>query len=190
MRKVLISLAAAGTALAFATPASAQIFGNLGVGIGAPGYGYGQPGYGYGQPGYGYGYNNFGQAQALQARIDRVQYRINQLSRFTRGERTQRLRQESLNIERRLRVAASYGGLNSYEANDISYRISRLEQRVNYAMASGYPGYGYNGYGYNGTYGYNGAYGYGAGDDRYEAEHERWHETHDASRDEGDDDGD
>ena len=41
MRKLLISVAAAGAALAVASPASAQVFGNVGagLGIGAPGYG-------------------------------------------------------------------------------------------------------------------------------------------------------
>src|SRR3954452_1085309 len=74
MRKVLISLAAAGTALAFATPAAAQYYPQP-----QP-----QP-YGYGAPQYGYGYNNnYGQVRALQYRIDAVQRQINRLDRRDR----------------------------------------------------------------------------------------------------------
>lgn len=125
--------------------------------------------YGYGAPQqYGYGYNNgFGQVRALQARIDAVQYQIRQLDqrRVLRGESARRLRDESRNIERRLRSVSRYG-LNGYEASDIQTRIARLEQRVRYAMASRY---GYNRY--NGYNGYNNQYGSGGrdhGDDRDE----------------------
>ena len=70
MRKVLISLAAAGSALAFATPAAAQYYPQA------------QP---YGQP-YGYGYNNnYGQVRALQARINQVQRQIERLDRRDRS---------------------------------------------------------------------------------------------------------
>src|SRR3954447_10326672 len=139
MRKVLISLAAAGTALALATPAAAQYYPQP-----QP-----QP-YGYGAPQYGYGYNNnYGQVRALQYRIDAVQRQINRLDRRDRirDRSADRLREESRGIERRLQRAAQYG-LNPYEANDIQARIARLEQRVNYALASRngrYGGYGYNG---------------------------------------------
>lgn len=155
MRTLIISLAAAGAALAVASPASAQYYG------GQP-YGYGQ-GYGYN----GYGYNNYGQVRALQARIDAVQWQINRLDRYNgiRDDRADRLRDESRQIERRLHQAARYG-LNPYEANDIQVRIARLESQVQYASANRYGGYGgYNGYnkGYNNGYGYNGAY-YGGHD--------------------------
>jgi hypothetical protein len=155
MRKLIISLAAATAALAVASPASAQVYGNLGVGLGvggyaAPGYGYGQ-GYGYN----GYGYNNYGQVRALLARIDAVQWQIKRLDRYNAiGDgRADRLRRESRQIEGRLRNAARYG-LNPYEANDIQMRIARLESQVQYASANRYGGYGngYNGYGYNGGY--------------------------------------
>ena len=145
MRKLLISLAAAGSAIALATPASAQIFGNIGVGLGSPGYGYN-----------GYGYNNYGQVRSLQYRIDAVEHQINRLDRYDRiGDRqADRLRWEANSIERRLRIVARYG-LNPYEAQDINVRIARLEQRVQFAMASRYGRYGYNnGYGYNGYDGY------------------------------------
>ena len=143
MRKILISLAAAGAALAIASPASAQYY------PGQPyGYGYGQP-YGYGYNGYGY--NNYGQVRSLQYRIDAVERQINRLDRYNPvGNRAaDGLRREANRIEDRLHRAARYG-LNPYEANDIQVRIARLEQRVQYASAYGYR-YGYNGY--NGYYG-------------------------------------
>lgn len=148
MRKLLISLAAAGAALVVASPAAAQYYPQQ--------YGYGQ-GNGYN----GYGYNNYGQVRALQARIDAVQWQISRLDRYNgiRDGAADRLREESRRIEHRLHQAARYG-LNPYEANDIQMRIARLEQRVQYASANRYGRYGrgYNGYG---NYGY-----YGERDDR------------------------
>lgn len=131
MRKVLISLAAAGAALVVASPASAQYYG------GQP-YGYGQ---GYGSNGYGYG--NYGGVRTLQARIDAVQWQINRLDRYNgiRDGRADRLREESRRIERRLHQAARYG-LNPYEANDIQMRIGRLESQLQYASANRYGRYG------------------------------------------------
>ena len=146
MRKLVLSLAAAGAALAVASPASAQYYG------GQQPYGYGQ-GYGQGYGYNGYGYNNYGQVRALEARINAVQSQINRMGRYGRMRGTDRLREESRQIERRLHQA-SRSGLNPYEANDIQMRIARLEQRVQYASASRYGSYGrgYNGYGYNGAY--------------------------------------
>ena len=59
MRKVLISLAVAASALTVAAPASAQ----------------------YAPRGNAYGYNNYGHVRALQARIDDVQQQINRLDK-------------------------------------------------------------------------------------------------------------
>ena len=128
MRKLIISLAAAGTALGLASPAAAQYY---------PGQSYygGQP-YGYGYNGYGYG--NFGAARALQARIDRIEWQINRLGDW-RGEH---LRREAERLERRLNEHAR-NGLNPYEVQDISFRIDRLEQQVRYAYSYGYGRYGY-----------------------------------------------
>src|SRR5438270_4228567 len=133
MRNYLISLAAAGSALAFATPAAAQYYQQP--------YGYGGQGYGYGNGYNGYGYNNWGEARALQARIDRIEWQIGRIG----DGRAERLRWEAERIERRLREHAR-NGLNPYEVQDISYRINRLEQQVRYAASYGYGGYG-NGYG-------------------------------------------
>ena len=132
MRKVLIALATAGAAIAFATPASAQY--------------YPQPAYGapYGNA---YGYNNWGQTRALQVRIDAIQRQINMLDRRDRirDRSADQLRREARSVEQRLHRAERFG-LNPYEANDIQVRIARLEQRVQYSMASRYGRYGYNSY--------------------------------------------
>lgn len=138
MRKFVLSLAAAGAALAFATPAAAQYYPQ-------PPQAYGYNGYGYN----GYGYNGFGQVRALQARINAVENQIRRLDRrdMIRDKRADRLKDEANSIEKRLRRAARYG-LNPREANDIQVRIARLEQRVQYAVGNGYGRYGYS-YGYD-----------------------------------------
>ena len=112
MRTFLISLAAATSALAVATPASAQYFpvpqGNA----------------------YGY-HNNYGQARRLDARIDAIQRQINRLDRrdILSDREAERLRRQSREIERRLHFAAR-NGLHPQERFDIERRIARLEQRL------------------------------------------------------------
>ena len=93
MRKVLISLAAAGLALAFATPAAAQYYP-------AP-----QP---YGNA---YGYNNYGQVRSLQVRIDNLQRRIEVLRdrRLISRNEANGLRSDARELERRLRFAGRNG---------------------------------------------------------------------------------
>ena len=117
MRKVILSVAAAASALAIAAPASAQYYP-------AP-----QPPYGNA---YGY-HNNHGGVRGLQVRIDRLQQRIARFdSRDRISEReARRLREESRDIERRLYNSARDGrGLSQREYASISYRIQRLEQRI------------------------------------------------------------
>ena len=156
MRKVLISLAAAGAALAVATPAAAQYYPQ---GYGSGGYGSG----GYGSGGYGYN-GNYGGVRALQARINSLQYRIRLLDRrdAIRDRSADRLREEANRIENRLHRAARYG-LNPYETNDIERRMARLEQRVQYASANRYGRY--DGHDRGGYYGY--------GDDRRDHDGDR-----------------
>ena len=110
MRKVILSLAAAGTALAFATPAAAQ----------------------YRQPyGNAYGYNNYGQVRALQARIDNIQRQIERLraQRLLSRDEVNGLRSDLRDLERRL-YSRSRNGLNYQELRTIEVRIARLEQHV------------------------------------------------------------
>jgi hypothetical protein len=117
MRKVILGLLAVGTALVAASPAAAQAYG-------AP----------YGNA---YGYNNYGQVRSLQARLDNVERQIRRFDRrdAIRNDRADRLRAEANQIENRLHRAGR-NGLNGYEANDISNRIARLEQRVQYSLAN------------------------------------------------------
>ena len=155
MRKVLIALAAAGSALAVASPASAQY--------------YPQPqpyGQAYGYNGYGQnGYGGYGQVQQLQQRIDALQNRIRWMDRANvlRDHSADRLKEEARDIEKRLRKSSRYG-LNPYELNSIQLRLARLEQRVQFASNARYGrgGYGYNNGGYYGDRDRDGR------DDRYE----------------------
>src|SRR6476619_4979755 len=103
MRKLIVSVAAAGAVLAFATPAAAQYYPQP-----QP---YGQP-YGYGAPyGNAYGYNNYGQVRPLQVRVDAIQRQIRMLDRrnVIRDNSADRLRRDANAIERRLRSAARNG---------------------------------------------------------------------------------
>ena len=114
MRKFVLSIAAAGAAIAFATPAAAQYYP-------AP------QGYGYG---YGQNYN-YGQVRSLQVRINNLQRRIARLdSRDRISEReARRLRNDARELERRLHFAAR-NGLHPVEAQRIEFRLARLEQRL------------------------------------------------------------
>jgi len=162
MRKFVLSLAAAASALAVAAPAAAQYYP-------AP-------------PVQGYGYNNLGTFRALQARVDNVERQINRLDRRDRiGNReADRLRREANRIENRLQRAARYG-LNPYESNDIQRRVAVLEQRVNFAASNGWSRYG-NRYGWNGNYGYNGNNGDYRDRDR-DGRNDRWEDDQGHDRD-------
>lgn len=130
MRKVLISAAAAASALAVASPAAAQY--------------YPAPQGPVHNNGYGYGNNNYGHFRNLQVRIDQLQRTINQLDRrnIIRDREAERLRDQSREIERQLRYSAG-NGLSPYEANAIERRIARLEYRINRDAQDG------NRWGYN-----------------------------------------
>jgi hypothetical protein len=127
MRKIVLSVAAAGAALISASPAAAQY--------------YPQPqpapyGYNNGYNGYNNGFRgNWGEVRALQQRIDNVERQIARLDRrdVIRGRSADRLLNEANKIGRRLRERAR-GGLDPREAGDIQYRIQRLEQQVQMAL--------------------------------------------------------
>jgi len=165
MRRLLITVAAAGSALALASPAAAQFYP-------APPPPYGQA----------YGFNNYGQIRALHVRINAIERQIQRLDRRNRiGDReADRLRREANRIERRL-SRAGRNGLNPYEVNDISRRIAILEQRVQYAV-----GYGWNRYGQR--FGWNGA---GYADRDRDGRADRWEDDrgtdHDGRRRDRDD---
>lgn len=142
MRKLLITIATAASALAVAAPASAQYF----------------P-----QPrGNAYGYNNYGQVRSLQVRVDRLQQRIQRLdSRDRISEREARnLREDARDLERRLH-RASRNGLHPQEAQQIEYRLARIEQRLMRDANDGRGGWG------------NQAYGQGYGQGAYAIDRDR-----------------
>jgi hypothetical protein len=142
MRKVLISLAAAGTAVALASPASAQAWGNMGP--------YGAP-YGY-NSGYGYGYGNAGR---WQQQLQQIRYEMRNLAvqgRLTRSEGRD-LNRDIRSAERSLRNA-SYRGISPWEARSMDQRIANLRYELRrYADYDGRRGWN-RGYGYNGDNGY------------------------------------
>lgn len=112
MRKFVIAAAMAATALTAAAPAAAQY--------------YPQPqGNAYGHQG------NWGQVRRLQARVDQLQRQIIQLDRrnILSEREAARLRNDSREIEQRLRYAAR-NGLNPQESHGIERRIQRLEVRI------------------------------------------------------------
>jgi hypothetical protein len=118
MRKFLVTLAAAVSAVAVAAPASAQVYGNL-----SP----------YGSPyGNAYGYNNgYNRVERLQSQIQQVRYQMRNLAvqgRLTRAE-ARDLNRDIRSTERALRNA-SYRGLSPYEARVLSERVQRLRWEV------------------------------------------------------------
>jgi hypothetical protein len=117
MRRIVLSLMAAGAALAAASPAAAQYY----------------PGRQGPAPGYGYGYG-YGQVRELQLRLDNIERQIDRLDRRDRisDRMADRLRDDAGRIEERLHRRAR-GGLDPREAGDIQYRLQRLEQQVQWA---------------------------------------------------------
>jgi Spy/CpxP family protein refolding chaperone len=131
MRKIVLSLAAAGAALAIASPAAAQYYP-------AP-----QPAP-YGHNGYNNGFRgNWGQVRELRERIYRVRGQIERLNHRDRlGDRTaDRLVHEANELDRRL-ADRSRGGLDPREAGEIQFRLQRLEQQVQFALADHHPRWG------------------------------------------------
>lgn len=172
MRKILISAAAAASALVVASPASAQAYGNIG------------PAYGYGAP-YGYGYQqNYG-AVRWGAQLQQMRYELGNLAR--QGRLTYRERQI---LERDLfqtqQTLQSLGrrGISPWEARVMDQRMARLRGEMrrfaDYDRGNrwgrGYNGYNaYNGYnGYNGYNAYNAYNGYYAGRERDRDDENRW----------------
>lgn len=115
MTTFLFTIGAAVSALAVATPASAQYF---------P-----QPrGYGYQQVPY-----NYGHARALKARLDYTQREIRRLAQYRMISRNEyhNLIRDSREIEYRLIHNARDGrGLSRQEAYNVERRMVRLEQKI------------------------------------------------------------
>jgi hypothetical protein len=116
MRKFVISLAAAASALAFAAPASAQWV---------------VPTYRYAPYNYAYGYNGLAFAHAMQARVQRIRYDIRNMAarRILSYREARSLDYEARTIERRI-YRAPRNGIRPAEARGIENRIRRLERHV------------------------------------------------------------
>jgi hypothetical protein len=159
MRKVILSLAAAGAALAVGSPAAAQY--------------YPQSPYGYGGYG-GYGYQRGGDPSDYFRRLYNVRRTIANLQ----YQRPYGLEAEARTLEQQLRVAAR-GGLDPREEQYFGRRVYNLEVRLNQVVNASRYG-GYNGYGYNGYNGYN---GYSSDRNRDRDDDGRWRRDRDDDRD-------
>ena len=120
MRKFLIPIIAAGTALTFAAPASAQVTVQW-----AP------PVYNYQPYNFGYGFNNIRFAQSMQSRVQRIRgdIRVMQGRRILSRNEARRLDNEARNLEHRIFRAQRYG-INPGEARSLENGIRRLERHV------------------------------------------------------------
>jgi hypothetical protein len=116
MRKFLISVAAAASAVAFAAPASAQWV---------------APTYRYAPYNYGHGYNGMAFVRAMQARVQHVRadIRTMQARRIISWSEARRLENEARTVERRI-FKASRNGLRPAEAPGIENRVRKLERHV------------------------------------------------------------
>lgn len=161
MRTLIVSLAAAASALAVASPAAAQ---------------WGQ----YPAPqGYGYGYgqqHNYGQMRALQVRVQQLRDMIRRLDRRDRlsSREARRLDYHAVALQRQIH-AAGYRGLNRRERFEIERRIEGLRQAIRYEARDG------NRWGWNGHDGYGNGYGY------YGSRHQRGDDDRRHDRDDDDD---
>lgn len=116
MRKFLIPIAAAATALTLAAPAAAQ---------------WAPPVYRYAPYDFGYNYSGINFARAMLARVERIRIDIRAM-RFHRilshGE-ARSLDSEARSIERRIIRATRYG-VTVGEARRLERRIRQLEYRI------------------------------------------------------------
>ena len=118
MRKIIFTIAAAASALVFASPAAAQYYG--GPVYGAPAYG--TP---YGNA-YGYG-NGYQWAQEIQ----QIRYQANMLARqgrLTRSE-SRDLFRDIQSTERAINRKSRYG-LSRNEARQLNERIARVRYEL------------------------------------------------------------
>lgn len=130
MRKTTLTLAAAGAAIAFAAPASAQYYPAPNP---VPGY---QRGHGYQQPGYGqsnwlFNFRDQRYARMMQDRVQRIRNDIRQMGAFRilSPREVRDLDREARAVQDRIQRYARSGVSNS-EARRIDNRVRRLETRV------------------------------------------------------------
>ena len=116
MRRFLIPIIAAASALAVAAPASAQ---------------WAPPVYRYQPYNYAYGFNGFHFARQMHVRVARIQndIRMMQARRILSWREARSLQVESYNLQRRIDIA-SRNGIQPGEARRLERQIRRLEWRV------------------------------------------------------------
>ncbi|MDQ3246493.1 MAG: hypothetical protein M3Q52_06310 [Pseudomonadota bacterium] len=159
MRNILISMAAAASVVALASPASAQgyyypqpqAYGYVQQGYGyqqpqgygyqqpqgygyqqPQGYGYAQQGYGYQQPqGYAYGRQAYGNAGRLQAQLQQIRNATRDL--MARGRLTRAERrdmQRDIHSAERALYSVSRSGVTRREARLMEQRFARLHYQL------------------------------------------------------------
>lgn len=116
MRKFLIPIIAAASAVAVAAPASAQ---------------WAPPVYRYTPYNYGHGYNGINFARTMQARVQRIRADIRNLEarRILSWREARALDNEARSVERKI-YRSTGNGIQPGEARNIERRIQRLEYRV------------------------------------------------------------
>lgn len=116
MRKFLIPIVAAASALALAAPASAQ---------------WAPPVYNYNPYNYSYGFSGINFARAMQSRVERIRgdIRAMEVRRILSFREARNLDYEAANLQRRI-FRASRNGISPGEARSLENRIFRLERRV------------------------------------------------------------
>jgi len=116
MRKFLISVAAAGSALALAAPASAQ---------------WAPPAYQYQPYNYGNGFSGHRFARSMETRVQRIRNDIRdmQARRILGWREARQLDNEARQIQRRI-FFASRNGIQPGEARNVERQIRRLEYRI------------------------------------------------------------
>lgn len=116
MRKFMISIVAAGSAMAFAAPAAAQ---------------WAPPAYNYQPYNYGRGYNYHRFAGEMNQRVQRIRSDIRQMQarRILSWREARSLEREAANIQRAI-WRNSRNGIQPGEARRLENRIRQLEFRV------------------------------------------------------------
>jgi hypothetical protein len=117
MRKFLIPIVAAASALAVAAPASAQVW--------AP------PVYQYNPYNYGYGFNGGNFARSMESRVQRVRgdIRAMEFRRILSHREARSLDRQAARLQDRI-FRASRFGINPYEARSLENQIFNLQRRV------------------------------------------------------------
>jgi hypothetical protein len=119
MRKFLIPIAAAASALAVAAPASAQYVQ------------WSPPVYQYNPYNYGYGFNGGNFARSMADRVQRVRtdIRVMRDRRVLSRAEARNLDQQAENLQRRI-FRASRNGIRAGEARSLENQIFNLQRRV------------------------------------------------------------